>query len=30
MDKHNVTDVKEFILMGITTCPELKAPLFGL
>ncbi|XP_020007317.2 olfactory receptor 8K3-like [Castor canadensis] len=30
MEKHNVTVVKEFILMGITTRPELQAPLFGL
>jgi olfactory receptor len=30
MEKHNVTVVKEFILMGITTCPKLQAPLLGL
>ncbi|XP_075404279.1 olfactory receptor 8K3-like [Tenrec ecaudatus] len=30
MDKHNLTMVDEFILMGITERPELQAPLFGL
>uniref|UniRef100_G1U2W7 Olfactory receptor n=1 Tax=Oryctolagus cuniculus TaxID=9986 RepID=G1U2W7_RABIT len=30
MEKHNLTVVKEFILMGITDRPELKAPLFAL
>ncbi|XP_032138359.1 olfactory receptor 8K3-like [Sapajus apella] len=29
MDKHNLTVVNEFILMGITDIPELQAPLFG-
>nr|XP_003422730.1 olfactory receptor 8K3-like [Loxodonta africana] len=30
MDKHNLTDLSEFILMGITDRPDLQAPLFGL
>ncbi|MBZ3873051.1 Olfactory receptor 8K3 [Sciurus carolinensis] len=30
MEKHNLTAVCEFILKGITSCPELQAPLFGL
>ncbi|XP_070343416.1 olfactory receptor 8K3-like [Equus asinus] len=30
MEKHNLTVLNEFILMGITDCPELQAPLFGL
>ncbi|XP_008562539.1 PREDICTED: olfactory receptor 8K3-like, partial [Galeopterus variegatus] len=30
MEKHNLTVVNEFILMGITDRPELQAPLFGL
>ncbi|XP_003423245.2 olfactory receptor 8K3-like [Loxodonta africana] len=30
MDKHNLTALNEFILMGITDRPELQAPLFGL
>ncbi|XP_049747449.1 olfactory receptor 8K3-like [Elephas maximus indicus] len=30
MDEHNLTDLNEFILMGITDRPELQAPLFGL
>ncbi|XP_040351745.1 olfactory receptor 8K3-like [Herpailurus yagouaroundi] len=30
MEKHNLTVVKEFILMGITHRCELQAPLFGL
>ncbi|XP_046927653.1 olfactory receptor 8K3-like [Lynx rufus] len=30
MEKHNLTVVKEFILMRITDRPELQAPLFGL
>ncbi|XP_064338479.1 olfactory receptor 8K3-like [Camelus dromedarius] len=30
MEKHNGTVLSEFILMGITDCPELQAPLFGL
>ncbi|XP_064145478.1 olfactory receptor 8K3-like [Loxodonta africana] len=30
MDKHNLTVVSEFILLEITDCPELRAPLFGL
>ncbi|KAM4848601.1 olfactory receptor 8K3-like [Urocitellus parryii] len=30
MEKHNLTVVHEFILMGITNRPELQAPLFGL
>ncbi|XP_049745607.1 olfactory receptor 8K3-like [Elephas maximus indicus] len=30
MEKHNLTDLNEFILMGITDRPELQAPLFGL
>uniref|UniRef100_G3TS04 Olfactory receptor n=1 Tax=Loxodonta africana TaxID=9785 RepID=G3TS04_LOXAF len=30
MDKHNLTGLNEFILTGITDCPELQAPLFGL
>jgi olfactory receptor len=29
MEKHNLTAVSEFILMGITGRPELQAPLFG-
>ncbi|KAM9658914.1 olfactory receptor 8K3-like [Trichechus inunguis] len=29
-DKHNLTVLNEFILMGITDHPELQAPLFGL
>ncbi|XP_066110038.1 olfactory receptor 8K3-like [Saccopteryx bilineata] len=29
MDKHNLTMLNEFILMGITELPELQAPLFG-
>ncbi|XP_003806127.1 olfactory receptor 8K3-like [Pan paniscus] len=29
MDKHNLTVVNEFILMGITDISELQAPLFG-
>ncbi|XP_060460459.2 olfactory receptor 8K3-like [Panthera onca] len=29
-DKHNLTLLKEFILMGITGLPELQTPLFGL
>ncbi|MBZ3882917.1 Olfactory receptor 8K3 [Sciurus carolinensis] len=30
MEKYNLTVVHEFILMGITSRPELQAPLFGL
>uniref|UniRef100_G3UGF0 Olfactory receptor n=1 Tax=Loxodonta africana TaxID=9785 RepID=G3UGF0_LOXAF len=30
MDKHNLTVLNEFTLTGITDCPELQAPLFGL
>ncbi|XP_047373716.1 olfactory receptor 8K3-like [Sciurus carolinensis] len=30
MEKYNLTVVREFILKGITSCPELQAPLFGL
>ncbi|XP_021011343.1 olfactory receptor 8K3-like [Mus caroli] len=30
MEKQNFTMVTEFILVGITDCPELQAPLFGL
>ncbi|XP_007519508.1 olfactory receptor 8K3-like [Erinaceus europaeus] len=30
MDRHNLTMVKEFILLGITSRPELQAPLFML
>ncbi|KAM5184291.1 olfactory receptor 8K3-like [Callospermophilus lateralis] len=30
MEKHNLTVVHEFILMGITNRPEFQAPLFGL
>ncbi|XP_008692464.1 olfactory receptor 8K3-like [Ursus maritimus] len=30
MEKHNLTVLNEFILMGITHRPELQAPLFGL
>ncbi|XP_015332727.1 olfactory receptor 8K3-like [Marmota marmota marmota] len=30
MEKHNLTLVHEFILMGITSRPELQAPFFGL
>ncbi|MBZ3879729.1 Olfactory receptor 8K3 [Sciurus carolinensis] len=30
MKKHNLTAVHEFILRGITSRPELQAPLFGL
>ncbi|XP_055993042.1 olfactory receptor 8K3-like [Sorex fumeus] len=30
MDKHNLTGLKEFILLGITDRPELQAPLFVL
>ena len=30
MEPHNGTVLSEFILMGITDCPELQAPLFGL
>ncbi|MBZ3886149.1 Olfactory receptor 8K3 [Sciurus carolinensis] len=30
MEKYNLTAVHEFILMGITSRPELQAPLFGL
>ncbi|XP_049747675.1 olfactory receptor 8K3-like [Elephas maximus indicus] len=30
MDKHNLTVLNEFVLMGITERPELQAPLFGL
>ncbi|XP_047374022.1 olfactory receptor 8K3-like [Sciurus carolinensis] len=30
MEKHNLTVVHDFILKGITSCPELQAPLFGL
>ncbi|XP_013361861.1 PREDICTED: LOW QUALITY PROTEIN: olfactory receptor 8K3-like [Chinchilla lanigera] len=30
MEEHNLTAVTEFILLGITDCPELQAPLFVL
>ncbi|XP_036733013.2 olfactory receptor 8K3-like [Manis pentadactyla] len=30
MENHNLTVLNEFILLGITDCPELQAPLFGL
>ncbi|XP_049747507.1 olfactory receptor 8K3-like [Elephas maximus indicus] len=30
MDKHNLTVLNEFILIGITDRPDLQAPLFGL
>ncbi|XP_028635168.1 olfactory receptor 8K3-like [Grammomys surdaster] len=30
MEKHNLSAVTQFILMGITERPELQAPLFGL
>ncbi|NP_666503.2 olfactory receptor 1058 [Mus musculus] len=30
MENHNLTMVTEFILMGITACPELQPPLFVL
>ncbi|XP_054998972.1 olfactory receptor 8K3-like [Sorex araneus] len=30
MDKHNLTELKEFILLGITDRPELQTPLFVL
>ncbi|XP_053418069.1 olfactory receptor 8K3-like [Nycticebus coucang] len=30
MEKHNLTEVTEFILMGVTERPELQAPLFVL
>ncbi|XP_021011727.1 olfactory receptor 8K3-like [Mus caroli] len=30
MERQNLTDVKDFILIGITNQPELKGPLFGL
>ncbi|XP_029813592.1 olfactory receptor 8K3-like [Suricata suricatta] len=30
MEKHNLTVLNEFILVGITQRPELQAPLFGL
>ncbi|XP_006756396.1 PREDICTED: olfactory receptor 8K3-like [Myotis davidii] len=30
MDNHNLTMLKEFILMGITDLPGLQAPFFGL
>ncbi|XP_015332711.1 olfactory receptor 8K3-like [Marmota marmota marmota] len=30
MEKHNLSVVHEFILMGITSRPDLQAPLFGL
>ncbi|MBZ3879730.1 Olfactory receptor 8K3 [Sciurus carolinensis] len=30
MEKHNLTVVREFILKGVTSRPELQAPLFGL
>ncbi|XP_052508632.1 olfactory receptor 8K3-like [Budorcas taxicolor] len=30
MEEHNRMVLSEFILMGITDCPELQAPLFGL
>ncbi|XP_057583069.1 olfactory receptor 8K3-like, partial [Hippopotamus amphibius kiboko] len=30
VETHNLTVLNEFILMGITDCPELQAPLFGL
>ncbi|XP_054998816.1 olfactory receptor 8K3-like [Sorex araneus] len=30
MDRHNLTGLKEFILLGITDRPELQAPLFVL
>ncbi|XP_046500350.1 olfactory receptor 8K3-like [Equus quagga] len=30
MEKHNLTVLNEFVLLGITDHPELQAPLFGL
>ncbi|KAM5224014.1 olfactory receptor 8K3-like [Hipposideros larvatus] len=30
MDRHNLTILNEFILMGITALPELQSPLFAL
>jgi hypothetical protein len=30
MEKHNITMLTEFLLVGITDCPELQPPLFGL
>ncbi|XP_004389283.1 olfactory receptor 8K3-like isoform X1 [Trichechus manatus latirostris] len=30
MDKHNLTVLNEFILMGLTDCHKLQVPLFGL
>ena len=30
LDKHNLTMLNEFILVGITDLPELQAPLFVL
>ncbi|XP_070343432.1 olfactory receptor 8K3-like [Equus asinus] len=30
MEKHNITVLKEFILIGITDRPELQDPLFGI
>ncbi|KAL1786077.1 olfactory receptor 8K3-like, partial [Sigmodon hispidus] len=30
METNNLTVVTDFILLGITDCPELQAPLFGL
>ncbi|XP_024433089.3 olfactory receptor 8K3-like [Desmodus rotundus] len=30
MDKHNLTMLNGFILLGVTDLPELQAPLFGL